>query len=100
MENGIRLGLPASEASSWKTFGDFERIDASDAERLDEFAHARVHFARAEMPEFNRQPAAKLAKNIDAHPGVGEIAHAAATNDYASAGKFGGRRRNVYDELF
>src|SRR5439155_12092145 len=100
VQDRIRLEFPTFKPSRGKLFTDIESFDASDSERLEQTAHRAIHLLLAQIPELNRQSAPKIAQQIDAYPGAGEITHTSTANhDSASVKTHGGIRFYAFDEL-
>lgn len=74
---------------------DLKRIDAGNAERLDQRSHLVAQLLGAKVPEFDRQLAADVAEHVNVHPGAGEVAGAARGDHDAAALKSAGEFRQL-----
>src|SRR5437867_5743110 len=83
MEDGVRFEFPSAQLPDGMLLSHPGSIDALDSERGQEGFHFPVKFARAQMPQLNRQPAPQPPEHVDAHPSVGKISDSAAANDNA-----------------
>src|SRR5437867_658976 len=83
MEDGVRFEFPTAQLPHRMFLSHAEGIDALDSEWGKEGFHFSVEFARAQMPQLNRQPAPQPPEHVDAHPGVGKISDSPAANNNA-----------------
>ena len=73
MEGRVELQFPTTEDPAWVMFLDLSSIDALDTQRLKHPLHVGIHLGVPEVPELDRERAAKMPNQIHIDPNAWKV---------------------------